>query len=151
MRRAVGTLFIALAIAATAAATTAQAGSTTIHLNQSRRIFLHGAAANIIISDPAVADVSVLDAHSIILLGKGYGATSVLVTDRGGHTLFDEEILVSAPDGGVVTLHRGAAVTEYSCLPRCQPMAAPKDGGGGAPAASSSMAPAQTNVPPTGG
>jgi len=150
MRRAAGTLFAALAIAATVVATTAQAGSTTIHLNQSRRIFLHGAAANIIISDPAVADVSVLDAHSIILLGKGYGATSILVTDRGGHTLLNEEILVSAPDGGVVTLHRGVAVVDYSCLPRCQMLAPPKDGAG-APAAGGPAAPPQANVAPTGG
>jgi len=149
MRRAALTLLAALAITATAAATAAEAGSTTIRLNQSRRIALHGAAANIIISDPAVADVSVLDAHSIILLGKGYGVTDVLVTDRGGRTLFDEQILVSAPDSGVVTLHRGAAASDYSCLPRCQVLAAPKDSAP-APAAGGSPMGASA-APPTGG
>jgi Pilus formation protein N terminal region len=146
MGRVTGTLLLTVFVAATAAASTAQAESTVIHLNQSRRIVLRGTAANIIIGDSSVADVTVLDAHSVILQGKGYGSTDVLVMDRGGRTLLDDHVIVGAAEGGVVTLHRGVNSVEYSCSPRCQALAPPKEnGGGGGSPGGSPMAGAPTN------
>ena len=150
MRRAAGTLLLSLFVAATAGAAAAQSVSTVIHLNQSRRIALHGAAANVIIGDATVADVTVVDAHSIILSGKGYGATDVLVMDRAGRTLLDDHVMVGAQEAGFVTIHRGPDSVEYSCTPRCQALAPPKDGsGGGAPAAAAGGSVAATNPPAT--
>jgi hypothetical protein len=149
MGRVTGTLLLTVIVAATAAASTAQAESTVIHLNQSRRIILHGAAANIIVGDPAVADVTIIDAHSVILQGKGYGSTDVLVMDRGGRTLLDDHVIVGAAEGGVVTLHRGVNSVEYSCSPRCQALAPPKENGGGASPAAGPMSGAPTNPPAT--
>jgi hypothetical protein len=106
----------------------------------------------VIVSDPAVADVSMIDAHSVILQGKGYGQTDILVIDRAGHTLLDDRVLVTAPDSGVVTLHRGINATEYTCASRCQPMTISQ--GAGQPAAAPSGAipgaGSQTNTPPSG-
>jgi hypothetical protein len=138
MRRAAGTLLLSAFIAATVAAATARAESTVVHLNQSRRIALRGTAANIIIGDANVADVTVIDSHSILLMGKAYGATDVLVLDHAGRTLLDDHVMVAAQEGGVVTVHRGAATMEYSCTPRCQALSPPKDGAGGAAAPSAS-------------
>ena len=144
MRRAAGTLCAALLISTVVMTTTASADSTVIRVNQSRRIVLRGAAANVIVGDPAVADVSVIDAHSVILLGKGYGATDVLVMDRAGRTLLDDHVTVTAPESGVVTLHRGVNAVEYTCSPRCQALPPLRDGGGaGAPA----MTGTPTNTP----
>ena len=150
MGRVTRTLLLTVFVAATAAATAARAESTVIHLNQSRRIVLRGTAANIIVGDPTVADVTVIDAHSVILQGKGYGSTDVLVMDRAGRTLLDDHVMVAAAEGGVVTLHRGVNAVEYSCSPRCQALAPPKDnsGGGAAPGASP-MTGAPTNPPAT--
>jgi hypothetical protein len=145
MGRVAGILLLTVFVAATAA----QADSTVIHINQSRRILLRGAAANIIVGDPSVADVSVIDAHSVILLGKGYGSTDVLVTDRGGRTLLDDHVMVAAPEGGVVTVHRGVNAVEYSCSPRCQALSPPKENGGGGSPGPSPMTGAPTNPPAT--
>jgi len=148
MGRAAGIVLFTAFFAATAMASAADADSTVIHLNQSRRIVLRGAAANIIIGDPTVADVTLIDAHSVILQGKGYGSTNVLVLDRAGRTLLDDRVMVAAPEGGVVTLHRGASSVEYSCSPRCQALAPPKDnGGGGASPGASPMTSAPINPP----
>jgi Pilus formation protein N terminal region len=146
MRRAAGTLLLSAFIAATAAATVARAESTVIHLNQSRRIALRGAAANVIIGDANVADVTVIDSHSILLMGKAYGATDVLVLDHAGRTLLDDHVMVAAQEGGVVTVHRGSATVEYSCTPRCQALSPPKEGSGAAAASSSPSGP-PTNPP----
>jgi len=147
MGRVTGTLLLTAFVAATAAAAGARAESTVIHLNQSRRIMLRGAAANIIVGNPSVADVTVIDAHSVILQGKGYGSTDVLVMDKGGRTLLDDHVMVAAAEGGVVTVHRGANAVEYSCSPRCEALSPPKDAGAGASPGASPMTGAPTNPP----
>jgi hypothetical protein len=142
MRRSAQTLLIALALAAAASAALAASG-LTVELNQSRRILLHGAAANVIVGDPTIADVAMVDSHSIILLGRGYGATDVMVLDRAGHALLDSRVTVTAPNQGRVTVYRGAAASEFSCASRCQAIAsAPAGSAASAPAGGASAAPA---------
>ena len=104
------------------AATTAFAAddAMTVHFKQSRRVQLSGQAANVVIGDPAVADVAMLDSHSVLVLGKGFGTTDILVLDRSGRTLMDSHVTVTAPDDGRVTIYRGAKPTEMSCAMRCQ-------------------------------
>ncbi len=153
MRRAGRTAILTILIASGAAAAMAETGSTTVHINQSRRILLRGAAASVIVSDPSVADVSMIDAHSVILQGKGYGQTDVLVIDHAGRTLLDDRVLVTAPETGVVTVHRGAATMDYTCAARCQPMPIPSGNGGAGQAGAAAPggipgAGSQTNTPP---
>jgi hypothetical protein len=65
-------------------------------------------------------DVTMIDAHSVIVTGKGYGATQVMVLNHAGRMLLDSRVTVSAPDDGHLTLYRGGAPSEFSCSPRCQ-------------------------------
>jgi Flp pilus assembly secretin CpaC len=119
MRRPVQTLVLAIAglgLSATAVmAATAGSDSLTVGLNESRRIMLHGAAANVIVGDPKVADVAMVDTHSVIIMGKGYGATPLIITDRTGRTLLDSEIMVAGREAGRLTLYRGTMITNFSC------------------------------------
>ena len=105
-----------LSVAAGAAA----ASRLNIDINQSRRIGLGGSAASVVVGDPTVADVTMIDAHSVIVTGKGYGATQVMVLNHAGRMLLDSRVTVSAPEDGHLTLYRGAAPSEFSCSPRCQ-------------------------------
>jgi Flp pilus assembly secretin CpaC len=128
MGRTVRTLAIAAVTLAMAGPVMAASG-LTVELNHSRRIMLPGAAANVIVSNPAVADATVVDSHSIVLLGRGYGAAEVMVTDHAGRVLLDSDVNVVAPDRDVVTVHYGPSAVDFSCAPRCQPVAS-KDAGG---------------------
>jgi Flp pilus assembly secretin CpaC len=115
---------LAVALAAlSATAAMAADGAMTVQLKESHRIVLSGPAANIVIGDPSVADVAMLDNHSVIVMGKGYGSTDILVLDRAGHTLLDSEVTVVAPNAGRVTVYRGASPTEFSCAAHCQALA----------------------------
>jgi hypothetical protein len=144
MRRAARVLFLTLALASTAGAALAESG-LSVGLNQSRRVVLHGAAASVIVSDPHVADVAMVDAHDMILLGRGYGATDVIVLDRAGRTLLDARVSVSAPETGRVTIHRGAMAAEFACSPRCQSLTPPGGSAAGDQQGSSAAAPPTTN------
>ena len=121
-----------LAFATLLGAGSACAAAITVDLNQSRRVALHGTAANVFVADPAVADVAMIDSHSVIVLGKGYGVTQVLVTDHAGRTLMDSSVAVVCSDAGRVTVYRGEAAQDYHCSSRCETMNRGGSAAGGA-------------------
>jgi hypothetical protein len=152
MRRSIWTLSLAFATLLSASQAFA-AVITTVDLNESRRVMLHGTAANVVVADPAVADVAMIDGHSVIVLGKGYGVTQILVTDHAGHTLLDTVVAVVGSDAGRVTVYRGQAAQDYHCSSRCETMtaaaaAAPTVGNNATPAAGASPTiPSSENAP----
>ena len=121
MRRAIA--FFALVLAATLVAETAVAaavGGLAIELNRSRRVVLPGTPANISVADPGIADVAVIDSHSIVVIAKSFGVTDIVVSDHNGRLLMDSRVVVVPPEEARVTVYRGLAATDYSCLGRCQ-------------------------------
>jgi hypothetical protein len=154
MRRPVWMLTLALTTLLVAGQ--ALAAGFTLELNQSRRVALHGTAANVFVADPAVADVAMIDSHSVIVLGKGYGVTQVLVTDHAGHTLMDSSVAVVGSDRGRVTVYRGETAMDYHCSSRCEILASPVPsataggpGAQGAPAGNDNSAPLNVGAPVT--
>lgn len=111
---------IAAATAALAFAGAAQAQTLTVRLDQATRVALPGTARDVVIGNPKVADVSVLDGRNLVLTGKSAGVTSLLVVDSAGRTLLDRKIVVSAPDEGQVSFYRGREIRTYACTPRCE-------------------------------
>ena len=76
--------------------------------------------------------------HNLLIQGKAFGTTSLMVTDARGRLILNTQIVVSANDQGRVSLYRGAAVQTYACAQRCEPAQA---GGAGASAAPAPAAP----------
>jgi hypothetical protein len=130
MRRSIWMLSIAFATLLDAGSAFA-ASITTVDLNQSRRLMLHGTAANVFVADPAVAD----------------GVTQVLVTDHAGHTLLDSVVAVVGSDAGRVTVFRGQAAQDYHCSSRCETM----NGGGGAGPTGGNNSTVAASIGATGG
>ena len=125
------TAILATAVAGSAAA--AAAGTLAVHLDESVRVALRAPAQSVVVGNPAIADVSVVDARTLLVLGKGYGVTNLVVMDRVGRVLLNREIVVSAADAGRVSIWRGGASTNYACSPRCEREGPP--GAGAAPSA----------------
>jgi pimeloyl-ACP methyl ester carboxylesterase len=98
----------------------AAGGQTVVPIDQSIRIGLRGAAASVVVTNPAIADVTLLDDHSLVVVGRSYGQTHLLVTDASGRTLFNSAIAVSPTDDGHIALYRGPSVANFSCAPRCE-------------------------------
>jgi Flp pilus assembly secretin CpaC len=103
-----------------AAATPCLAATIEIPLDRTARISLGGPARDVVVGNPKVADVSLLDARNLVVLGKGYGATSLLVVDRNGRTIADHQIVVTSPDVGAMSFIRGGKVQSYACSARCE-------------------------------
>ena len=99
----------------------AQAQSLNVEIDRSARIGLRGAAASVIVGNPAIADVTVVDANTLFVTGKGYGVTEVIAVDGVGRTIYQGEIVVTGGSTGSVRVWRGAQATEMVCGASCSP------------------------------
>jgi len=151
MGRSARTALISLAVLLAASSTLAASSSgLSVDLHMSRRIAFRGAVGSIIVGDPKIADATVVDSHSVVVTGLGYGRTNLIVVDKIGNTLFDGPISVDASDGGRVNLYRAVTRTSYVCSPHCEssstdPTSSTTNGAGG-PAAPQSGGPGSTTV-----
>lgn len=118
-----------LTVAATVAfAGMANAQALQVRVDQAERITLSGSARDVVVGNPAIADVTVVDSRNLIVTGKSFGVTNVIAVDASGRTLTNRQIVVSASDEGRVSFYRGPEVRSYSCSPRCERTDQQEDG-----------------------
>jgi hypothetical protein len=106
--------------AAAVAAWPAFAADITVVLDQARLLRLPEKVATIVIGNPMIADASLQPGGLIVLTGKGYGTTNLLVLDRAGAVLMDKTVEVQGPHRDIVVMYRGIERETYSCTPICE-------------------------------
>ena len=100
----------------------AQSGRISVEIDQAQRVQLRGPAGSVIVGNPEIADVTVVDANTLYITGKGYGVTEVVAVDPIGRTVFQSQVVVTAGEGaGRVRVWRGAQSTEMACASSCSP------------------------------
>lgn len=104
-----------------AAPALAQTSPINVGVDGVQRITLRGSAASVIVANPQIADVTVVDANTLFITGKGYGVTEVAALDSIGRTLFQNRVIVTGGQSGSVRLWRGAEATEMACASSCSP------------------------------
>jgi Flp pilus assembly secretin CpaC len=116
------TLCIAGAVAAVIALQTAAQAESGIQviMNQAKIVKLARAADTIIIGNPLIADAAVQDANTIVLTGKGFGVTNLVVLDDQGNAVVDEQVTVGRQEAASVRIYRRATVQTLSCTPFCE-------------------------------
>jgi Flp pilus assembly secretin CpaC len=96
-----------------------------VSTGQAAHISLSGPVRDIVVGDPLVADVSIVNERTLVVLGKKAGATTLLAFDARGQTLTDRQIVVSAIPDQVVVVQRGVKDTTYACGNRCSALTPP--------------------------
>ena len=93
-----------------------------IGIDQATVLRLEGNAAALAIGNPSIADAIVQSPDTLLLTGRSYGATNLLVFDAEGNEIVS--LIVNVVDAAprLVTVHRGAAQSSYNCAPDCQPV-----------------------------
>ncbi len=89
-------------------------------IDEATAVTLSGSASSVIVGNPSIADVSIVDRRRIAVLGRTYGTTNVMVFDAAGRMIYNGLVTVTSPSAGHVSLFRGAAVHNYTCGPRCE-------------------------------
>ena len=111
---------MALVFAGMFAATGALAAQRlVVEKNHSTRISLSGAAGSVIVANPDIADVTVIDSRTVYIVGKGFGNSSVIITDQMGRPLFDGEVVVTAAQKGAITVYKGLKPSIMVCSTTC--------------------------------
>ncbi len=119
MRRLPLALCASLSLLATAAgAQTLQPAMLSVGDGQAVHIALSGPVRDIVVGDPQIADVSLVNERTLVVMGKKPGATTVLAFDANGRTLADRQVMVTAASGAV-TVQRGPIASTYACGDSC--------------------------------
>jgi len=114
-------LGLALAAALSTVGVSAQAGSgIDVVLNQAKIVKLARSADTIVLGNPAIVDASVQDSTTIVLTGKGFGVTNLVVLDESGAAIIDEQVSVSRGTASSVRIYRRADIQTLSCTPYCE-------------------------------
>lgn len=109
-------------------------GSTVLHLDRP--------AAQVVLGDPTIADISMQSPSRITVMGRKAGGTKLSVYDRKGVPLIEGPVIVRAGENDVVVLYMGGKDAPpggreavYTCGERCVKVAAPQNQPAGAPGA----------------
>jgi Flp pilus assembly secretin CpaC len=98
----------------------AQDGPIAVKANMARILRISAPAATVIIGNPGIADVTIQDPQTLVLTGKSYGQTNLIVLDSQGNPIADTMIEVIQETADVVTMYLGNARTTLACTPTCQ-------------------------------
>jgi Flp pilus assembly secretin CpaC len=123
MARHLTKLTAAAAVAACAGLAPASAEAIKVFVDQARVVKLARPADTIIVGNPLIADAAVQDASTVVLTGKGFGVTNLVILDRDGSPIVDEQIVVSRASANTVNIYRRADLEALSCSPFCEAQA----------------------------
>lgn len=98
-----------------------------VKVDQTIAVKLASPANSVVVGNATVADVAVHDASTLLITGKAFGSTNVLVLDRNGKAIWQTELAVAGGNETSLTIVRGANTNTYSCTDKCRGTAAAGD------------------------
>lgn len=110
-----------------AGSATEAGGAIILALDHARVMRMVGDVTTIIIGNPAIADVSMPDPQTVVLTGKSYGETNMVMLDAFGNILAEQMLQVTVRGQSLVSVYRGVQRTTLSCSPTCQIRPTPGD------------------------
>jgi Flp pilus assembly secretin CpaC len=120
MLRQILALALVALLAAPLAAKAEDNAPISVKVNMARILRISAPAATVIIGNPGVADVTIQDPQTLILTGKSYGQTNLIVLDTAGNPVADTMVSVVQDVASQVTVFMGSARTTLDCQPICQ-------------------------------
>ena len=103
------------------AAPQARADDLIVKYDQSQLLRLSRPAAEIIIGNPTIADVSVQGGNLLVITGKSFGITNIIALDAERSVIQDQRVLVQRDERKIVNLQKGGKRESYNCSPQCNP------------------------------
>jgi Flp pilus assembly secretin CpaC len=113
-------LGLVLAIVVTVVRPAAATETLAVEVDQASIMKLPDQVATIVVGNPLIADVVLQSGGLVVVTGKAYGATNVVLLDRAGKVLMERAIEVRSTRDNVVFVYRGIERETYSCVPKCE-------------------------------
>jgi Flp pilus assembly secretin CpaC len=106
-----------------------------VYMDHARVLKLDRPVSKVIVGNSQVADATVADPKTIVLTGRAFGTTNIVLLDADGNAILDDRILVSIDEGNTVRVFRQTDRSVLSCTPNCEVHAQQNNNGAAAPAA----------------
>lgn len=119
---------VAFVLGTTVGGAVAEEPLMRVYMDHARVLRLDRPVSKVIIGNAEVADATVADARTIVLTGRSFGTTNLVLLDADGNAIIDERILVSIDEGNTVRVFRQTDRSVLSCTPNCEEHAT-RDGG----------------------
>ncbi|KQX53998.1 pilus assembly protein N-terminal domain-containing protein [Ensifer adhaerens] len=110
----------AIAALAPSVAAAAESDMMRVYMDHARVLKLDRPVSKVIIGNAEVADATVADARTIVITGRNFGTTNLVILDQDGNAIVDERILVSIDEGNTVRVYKQTSRTVLSCTPNCE-------------------------------
>ena len=120
-RHALAGLLVALSVFSAGAPLAGD--GVTVNVNMARILRINSPASTVIIGNPGIADVTIQDPKTLILTGKSYGQTNLIILDSIGNPVADTLVDVVQQEANLMTVYQGRSRTTMVCDPVCQPTA----------------------------
>lgn len=91
-----------------------------VYMDHARVLKLDRPVSKVIVGNSQVADATVADPKTIVLTGRSFGTTNIVLLDSDGNAIVDERILVSIDEGNTVRVYRQTDRSVLSCTPTCE-------------------------------
>lgn len=89
-------------------------------MDQATMLRLERPAAEIVVGNPSIADISIQNSKVLVLTGKSFGETNLIVIDADGKVMVNRRVVVEEPRGGYVTVYHGTSRSTLHCAPQCE-------------------------------
>lgn len=109
-----------LAVMVVSAPAAAEDDILRVYMNSARILKLDRPVSKVIVGNSEVADATVADSKTIVLTGRAYGTTNLVLLDADGNAIVDERILVSIDESNTVRVYKATDRTVLSCTPNCE-------------------------------
>jgi len=99
-------------------------GTIHVDVDYARVLKFDRPVSKVIVGNADIAAAAVADSRTIILTGKSFGTTNLVILDEKGEALVDERVLVSLETHNTLQLYRQTERQVLSCTPNCEPLEA---------------------------
>ena len=106
---------------------TGQAGASEsgepviVTVDRARVFRISRPAATVIIGNPSIADATIEDEQTLVLTGRSFGVTNLIVLDAAGDPIIDQTLVVRGHETNTVRIYRRASRETLACAPICEP------------------------------
>ena len=111
--------FAFAAALAALAAPAAAASDVTLNADQAKIIVVSGQPGTVIVGNPSIADVTV-QGNRVVLMGRTYGVTNLIILDRDGNQLAALDVTVQITDKNAVHVYKAGGRMSLTCTPTCE-------------------------------
>ena len=99
----------------------AAASKITVAADRAKVLSIAGTPAAVIVGNPTYADVTIRSGQ-IVIHGRHYGSTNILVLDTDGNELANMDVSVTRSSEGKLNVYKAGLRHTYNCASSCEAM-----------------------------